>query len=221
MEIKNKEFLAKGKRGFTYTAEVHGEKVLIKEHNPDSEIDTISNEAAMNKKLNGIDVGPKFIAFENNQLIREFVEGERIEDFFEQCTSDEAKYVLKNVLEQCQRMDELGVNKFEMTHPYKHILVRRQKTVDGKTAPETEQHSTQDSDSSSPLAVTMIDFERCKNTEKPKNVTQFCQYIGRIQPLLEKTGLLVSEEEIRELGKAYKQQGYDMKVFEKLVNIFS
>ncbi len=215
MNINNKEFLAKGKRGFVYTGKVNGKKVLIKEHNPEAEIDTISNEAAMNKRLNGIGIGPQFIAFEHNQLIREYVEGERIEEFFAHCTGDEAKYVLKNVLEQCQRMDELGVNKFEMTHPYKHILVSKN-TRDGP-----QRRGEQKKETKNELKVTMIDFERCKNTEKAKNVTQFCQYIGRIEPLLAKIGVHVKEEEIRALGKAYKQKGYDKALFNELVNKFS
>ncbi|MFA6089106.1 MAG: hypothetical protein WC755_04545 [Candidatus Woesearchaeota archaeon] len=64
------------------------------------------------------------------------------------------KYIAISVLKQCFVMDKLGINKFEMTNPHKHLF------VDGKK-------------------VTMIDFERCIYTNKPKNVTQFCEYLRR------------------------------------------
>ena len=51
-------------------------------------------------------------------------------------------------------MDVLKINKKELTNPYKHILINKNK-------------------------VTMIDFERCHEVEKGKNVTQFCEYLMR------------------------------------------
>ena len=75
-EIKNKEFLAKGKRGIVYTASYGGGKVVIKEKNPKSTaINRIYNEANFLKKLNKVGIGPKFIAFFDDILVMEFVEG--------------------------------------------------------------------------------------------------------------------------------------------------
>lgn len=51
-------------------------------------------------------------------------------------------------------MDLAGVNKDEMTHPHRHILVHR----DGGK-----------------WKCTFIDFEKCVLSSRPKNVTQLCQ----------------------------------------------
>ncbi|MBW2983079.1 hypothetical protein KY327_02140 [Candidatus Woesearchaeota archaeon] len=197
MEVKNKEYLARGKRGVTYTGYVDGQKVLVKEHNPDSDADTIANEARMLRALNRHDVGPSFIDYEHGRLVREFVDGERIEEYLVECTPEEAKDVMRQVLDQCKTMDELGINKYEMTHPYKHILV----------TPEGE--------------ALMIDFERCRHTEKPKNVTQFCQYIARLEEKLGWNGVVVDGEKVKELGKRYKRDGYDDEAFQELKSLFA
>ena len=203
MEVERKEFLDRGKRGLAYTGFFDGEKVLVKERNPSSDADTIRNEAFMLQKLNEVGVGPRFIAYDGRQLIREFVDGERIEDFLEHADISSARMVLRDSLGQCRRMDEAGINKFEMTHPYKHILVRPRRGGKGKS-----------------FEAVMIDFERCKHTERPKNVTQLCQYIARLQPKLEIVGLDVDAERVRKLGMRYKREGYDERVFKELLSLF-
>lgn len=196
MEVKDKEYLARGKRGLAYTGYVDGQKVLVKEHNPSSNADTIANEARMLRELNRHGVGPRYITYEHGRLVREFVEGERIEEFLVECSPEEAKAVMRQALDQCKVMDDLGINKFEMTHPYKHILV----TDTGRAV--------------------MIDFERCRHTEKPKNVTQFCQYIARLQEKLGWNGVVVDGERAKELGKRYKREGYDDEAFWELKSLF-
>ena len=63
----------------------------------------------------------------------------------------------------------------------------------------------------------LIDFERCKETAKPQNVTQFLQYIAKIKSTLEKKGLIISREDLSSLGKAYKTSLSD-KDFGKIIN---
>ncbi len=205
MKIENKEFYAKGKRGIVSKAVVDGKIVLVKEHNPDSDADTISNEAEMLKVLNKHNIGPRFIAFEGNALIREFVDGVRIDEFLEACSLEEAKEVIIQILDQCKVMDSIGINKFEMTHPYKHILIERK------------------GDDIKELKAVMIDFERCKYTNKPKNVTQFCQYLSRplVEELLTLKGLDYDPEKVKELGMEYKRRGFDKDVFKELIKVFS
>ena len=60
--------------------------------------------------------------------------------------------------QQCFAMDRLGVNKEEMTHPHRHVIVHR-----SKQPPPTV------------WRCTFVDFEKCSSTTKPKNVTQLCQ----------------------------------------------
>lgn len=202
------EIYARGKRGVVYK---QGE-VCIKEKNPRSAVDTLKNEAKYLKLLNEKAIGPKFINYSDGKLYREFIEGIRISDFFEQETdnnnsenywgeksnkiSNKEKIisVIKQVLEQCREMDLLGINKKELTNPYKDILV----TPDNKAV--------------------MIDFERCHETKKPKNVTQFLQYINRSKPTLEKKGIMVDKEEMIKLGKEYKEKN-DKESFNNILSL--
>ncbi|HJX05424.1 MAG TPA: serine/threonine protein kinase, partial [Candidatus Nanoarchaeia archaeon] len=153
------ELYAKGKRGIIY---LDG-NTCIKVKNPEAEIDTLKNEADYLKILNKEGIGPKLIKFQEGKLYREFVEGKRISDFLEQ-EADNQKIisVIRQVLEQCRKLDLLGIGKKELTNPYKDIII----TKDNKAV--------------------MIDFERCKQSKKPKNVTQFLQYIARNKEALEK-----------------------------------
>ncbi|MBU1199643.1 MAG: hypothetical protein KKF46_04765 [Nanoarchaeota archaeon] len=168
---------AKGKRGIIY----RDDNICIKEKNPDAAVDTLMNEAKFLQVLNEKNIGPKFIKFENGKLFRDFVEGERIEEFLQSADKENIIKVLKNVLEQCRAMDERGVEKKEMTKPYKDILI----TKDNKPV--------------------LIDFERCRFTEHPGNVTQFLQYIAMNKEVLEKKGICVDKKELIKLGKEYKE----------------
>jgi len=79
------------------------------------------------------------------------------------------------LLDQCYSMDKLMVNKEEMHHPLKHVIV---------------------TNVGNPV---LLDFERCSNTEKPKNVTQFIEFICRMD------GITVKIDELRELAREYKE----------------
>jgi putative serine/threonine protein kinase len=109
-------------------------------------------EAIFLKKLNKYKIGPKLYYFDDNCVVMEKLNGDIIQNF--DLKENKNKYIAISVLKQCFVMDKLGINKFEMTNPHKHLF------VDGKK-------------------VTMIDFERCIYTNKPKNVTQFCEYLRR------------------------------------------
>ena len=185
------EIYARGKRGVVYK---QGE-VCIKEKNPRSAVDTLKNEAKYLHLLNKKSIGPRFINYNDGKLYREFIEGIRISDFFEQETDKEKIIsVIKQVLKQCREIDLLGINKKELTNPYKDILV----TPDNKAV--------------------MIDFERCHETKKPKNVTQFLQYINRSKPTLEKKGIMVDKEEMIKLGREYKKKN-DKKSFDEIIKL--
>ena len=200
MLLQGKEFFDKGKRGLVYTAVLDGRKVLVKERNPSADVDTVEHEALMLRKLNELGIGPRFIAFEDDSLVREFVDGQRIEEFLADASALEAKVVVREVLRQCRVMDEAGINKFEMTHPYKHILVSK-----ADSSVQNTEDSSQGSERG--LSVVMIDFERCRFSQRPKNVTQVCQYLARISSSLHERGVSFDADEVLGLGEEYKRQG--------------
>jgi len=189
---KNKKFLAKGKRGFIYFSELRGEKFAIKTTNESSDaLGTILKEAQNNKTLNKIGVGPKFYYYDEKRdfVIREFIEGERIFDWIELNKlgvgfRQNFWKIIDSILIQCRKMDGLGFNKYEMTNPHKDILITKD------------------------LRVFIIDFERCRFTNRPKNITQFCQFLvkGTMQQVLSKFDIYLDRESLLLLAENYKQE---------------
>jgi len=199
--FKNKEYFSKGKRGYIYLSELNGKKYVIKTKNPASEkIGAIENEVIFNKLLNEINIGPKIYYFDEKKdyLIREFVDGKEIFEWIEEhkCNLNFRKNFLKiilNILEQCRRMDLTGINKLELTKPEKDILITKK---------------------NSPV---IIDFERCKKTNNPKNVTQFCQFLssGKMKFALLEQKIIFDEIELRNLSREYKID-LSKKVYDKI-----
>ena len=199
MQVRKKEFFAKGKRGFIYTAKLGNKKIAIKEKNPESKAQSrIEFEAYWLKKLNKHRIGPKFIFFKDGSLAYEFVEGIFIEEFIENSTKDEIGKVLIDLFNQMFLLDELGINKEEMHHPYKHIIITK------KNKP------------------VLLDFERANNTEKPSNVTQLCQFITstNLHSLLTKKGLKINIRKVRAAARKYKHN-INKKNFKEIIKLFS
>ena len=194
MKIKNKKFLAKGHRGIVYTGYLGKKKIVIKEKNPSSEaIRRIKNEARFLRILNKYKIGPKLLKVNKNSIIYEFVDGDFILDFIKKNKKEKIVNVLKDILRQCFVMDKLKINKLEMHHPVKHIIIDKNPVL--------------------------IDFERCYYTEKPKNVSQFCQFIMSISPLLKKKGININKKRLVYLVGKYKQD-YSIKKFKNIIRLF-
>ncbi len=173
---------AEGNRGIIYTGNLRGRKVAIKAKKADSTATgVIANEAKWLKILNKKRIGPKLIFISSSCFVYEFVEGRFIIDYVSGCSREKAVAVIKSMLEQCRMLDELKVNKEEMLRPQRHVIISKGKPV-------------------------MIDFERCRKTRKPKNVTQFCQFIvsGFFNELLKLKGISISREKLLAAAKGYK-----------------
>lgn len=180
--ISDVKKFSEGNRGVIYLGILNGRKVAVKAKRKDSAArGAISNEAKWLKILNRKGIGPKLVRSSNDYFVYEFVEGKFIMDYLSSCSREKAVAVIKKILQQCRKLDELGVNKEEMLRPFRHVIISNGKPV-------------------------MIDFERCKKTKKPKNVTQFCQFLigGRSNELLRQEGVNISREKLLAAAKNYK-----------------
>ena len=145
------ELFAKGKRSLVYKEG----NIIIKEERQDSQaVNRIENEAEWLQKLNKYKIGPKFIKQEGKTIHMEFIDGIELPHYLKNATKEEQKNILLQLLKQARTLDKLRVNKQEMHRPTKNALVRKHKLI-------------------------LIDFERCKKTQEPKNVTQACQFIAK------------------------------------------
>jgi release factor glutamine methyltransferase len=179
LKLHRIRYLAKGKRSKVYRCD----KGVIKiEDTTSGAMSRITNEAKWLKKLNKKGIGPKLITAKSNFIVMEYIEGKRIDEFFEE-EKDKKKIidVIIDILNQCHTMDLMNASKEEMHSPFKHII------VDKKPA--------------------MIDFERCHSDISPKNVTQFMTYLATdwLNNILRKRGITIEKEEIIELSKEYKK----------------
>ena len=55
-------------------------------------------------------------------------------------------------------------------------------------------------------SVTLLDFERTSPSKKPKNVTQFLDYVGKISPQLFQRGYVVDRQKLRRVSQQYKKK---------------
>ena len=175
---------SKGRRGIIFTGNFRNKKVAIKAERPDSPAKgRIRNEIRWLKALNGRGIGPELILHGEDYFVYRFIEGRFIMDFIKGCRNRKAILgVLKDALLQCRVMDGMKVTKEEMLRPWKHVIV-----TPGKK-------------------VAFIDFERCRPSEKPKNVTQFCQFLAgsSLREILKGEGIDVNGNLILKRAAAYK-----------------
>lgn len=176
-------YYAKGKRSIVYICNFKGKKAAAKvESKASRAVNRMENEARWLKLLNRKGIGPKIYAAGQGFIVCEFIKGRRILEWLKAAKKQDIKKALLEILSQCRKMDEMKVTKEEMHRPVKHIIISK-----GKPR--------------------MIDFERCRKTEKPQNVTQFCQFLmsGNVHPLLRKKGLLFEKEAMIPLLKEYRK----------------
>ncbi len=181
-KITNVHYFAKGKRGLVYKGIYAKKTVVVKVQRPDAiTLSTVQFEAQWLKKLNPKKIGPKLFFATEHFLVMEFIEGFLFDEFLETQQKKEILAMIKKLLQQLYLLDTLGINKYEMNHPDKHIIIRKGTPI-------------------------MIDFERCRYTEDPKNITQVVQFIssGRITALLEEKGICVDKIGIQHAARNYK-----------------
>ena len=92
--------------------------------------------------------------------------------------------LIKKLMDQLFIMDKLNINKEEMSHPQKHII------IDKKDNP------------------ILIDFERMHYTIKPSNVTQFSDFLisNNILTTLKKNNININKKQLISAAKTYKNQ---------------
>lgn len=152
------KLLGKGKHGIVYVGQKNGKEVAVKVPLPGSgAFRVLQSEAYWLKKVNDHQIGPRFLSLDEHGLVMELIAGDTFQDWYpvHKGTVD-CKKVFSSVLWQCRTLDIIGVQKEEMHHPVKHILiVQRPKT----------------------MRAVLIDFERSRASLRPSNVTQFCQFL--------------------------------------------
>lgn len=151
-EITEIRYLSKGKRSVVLEGQYKRKHVAIKILNDTTDAkNAILNEAKNLKIVNSLGLGPAFLKKGREYVMMEFVAGEQFQKYWLHASKKSIQKALLEILNQCHIMDQHAFQKFEMTRPYKHVIVGEK--------------------------ITLIDFERGKITQEPINVTQFLQFL--------------------------------------------
>ncbi len=181
--VRNVAYFTHGKRGLIFTGTYHGTGAAIKIKRPESAAENrIANEARWLKKFNAHGIGPKLFFAGSGFVVYRFVDGGFLLPWIGRSGKTAVRRVLRALLGQCFVLDALSVSKEEMHHPTKHIIMAKR---------------------NEPV---LLDFERTHRTAKPQNVTQFVQYLCRLQPLLARKGFTFTPQALREAARRYKWQ---------------
>ena len=183
-KVKNKKHFAKGKRSVVYIGELNKKKVIIKKQSKNSSKEhAIKDEVKWLRRLNKHRLGPKLISEGKDYVIVEFIKGKPILEFLETADKKSIEKVIQKIINKCKTLDSLKINKKEMHKPLKHIIINRNNPR-------------------------FIDFERAKFTERPKNITQFCQFLTskKVSDILKNKGIIINKATLRKFLKNYKSR---------------
>lgn len=146
--------LGKGFVGIVVIAYLNGQKVAVKIRRIDADRADLLHEAAMISKANTVHVAPKLVASSKNFLVMQLIEGDLLPNWLEtHMEKGEVRQVLREILEQCYRLDEAGLDHGELSKAPKHLLVDKANRV------------------------FIVDFETSSLERHVANVTAVCQYL--------------------------------------------
>ncbi|NQU78151.1 methyltransferase [Candidatus Woesearchaeota archaeon] len=175
---------AKGHRGLIYTGLIRKKKMAVKVQRPDIDVnESVDNEVKQLRLLTKHGIGPKVLFAGKGYFVYNFIEGDFIMDYFDRkdVKRNHVVSVMVDVFEQMYKLDNLGLNKEEMHHPVKHVIITpKEKAI-------------------------LLDFERCHARKKTHNVTQFAQFLisGRLLPHIERHKMRVSMLDMLARAKKY------------------
>lgn len=182
----NVPVLGKGYVGIVVVAHVGGKRVALKMRRVDADRQTLEQEAEMLSKANSVGVGPRFLAVGKDFLLMHLVEGYLLIDWL-QTHCDRAVFidVLVDVLEQCWRLDQVGLDHGELSKAPKHLLVDK---------------------ANKPF---IVDFETASVMRNASNVTSVCQFLFQgsseaAKAIAQTLGIISKEELVRAL-RNYKK----------------
>jgi len=194
--------LGKGCVGIVVVAYTNSGRAALKIRRVDADRKEMFHEGEMLRRANAIDVGPKLLDISENFLLMELIEGthfpEWIESLGEREVQSRVRWVLKDILEQCYRLDEAGLDHGELSNAPKHII------VDADDRPY------------------LLDFETASINRRVSNVTSVCQYLflgSQIADKVKEKLGKVDEKQLINALRTYKRKR-TKENFEKLVEKF-
>jgi len=153
-QVSNVNILGKGCVGLVAMAYRGSEKVALKIRRVDADRAEMQREADLLERANSVGVGPTLLAASRNFLLMQFVDGCLLSDWLKKSPGKKRiRKTLHELLVQCKRLDEIGLDHGELSHAPKHVLVGQ---------------------GDRPF---IVDFESASVNRRPANVTSICQFL--------------------------------------------
>ncbi len=152
----NVPVLGKGFVGVAVIAHLNGQRAALKIRRVDADRLGLQHEAAMLSRANLVNVGPTLMSASTNFLLMQFIDGDLLPSWLEAHKETERKRVLgvlREVLEQCWRLDAVGLDHGELSKAPKHVIVSK---------------------GQEPF---LVDFETASVNRRTANVTAVSQYL--------------------------------------------
>lgn len=188
--------LGKGYVGIVLIAHTRQGRVALKIRRVDADRRSMEHEAEMLVKANRIGVGPRFVGMGEDFLLMEYVEGALLPKWLVnqrgRGVGMRIRRVLKDILEQCWKLDQAGLDHGELSRAPKHIIIDAEDIVH------------------------IVDFETASLMRRASNVTSICQYLflaGRVAKALGRRLGEVEKEPLITALRDYKLEKTEQNFF--------
>jgi putative serine/threonine protein kinase len=183
-QVLNTRILGKGCVGLVTLAHGKTGRVALKIRRTDADRTSMFREGRLLQKANAVQVGPKFGAATKDFLLMEFIPGELLPQWLEKgVEKNRLKKLLRDLLEQCWRLDTIHLDHGELSHAPKHIIVE------------------------SGYKPVIVDFETASTDRRPANVTSIAQFLflSEFSPLIVRKIGLKDKKHLIDCLRRYKR----------------
>ncbi len=198
-EVFNLSVLGKGCVGLVLLAYRGRERAALKIRRVDADRKSMQREASLLRKANAAQVGPKLLKASKNFLLMEFVEGQFLLDWLStRKNRAQTRQVLREILEQCRRLDVIMLDHGELSHAQKHLIVNKEDR---------------------PF---IIDFESASLRRKPSNVTSICQFLFVDSRIARNAALGLGEKSVKSVFEILRRYKNDRtrENFDRILKVF-
>jgi len=199
LQVGTISILGKGYVGIVVLGKIGRKKVAVKIRRNDSPRKNLKREAELLKITNQSNVGPKLVGFSKNFLVMEYLEGEKIGDWVaslkKRGSSSQLKTIIKKILEDCYKLDRIGLDHGELSHIVKHVIVGNKTTI--------------------------IDFESSSMDRRVSNVTSATQALcigSGISKIIGRVYKIPKKQKMITVLRRYKREG-TRESFENLLSV--
>lgn len=163
------------------------ERLALKIRRVDSNRESMEREYKITSLVNRIGIGPRVVSYSNDFLIMDLIEGISLDEWvasLKRRMKTRLRSLVHNLLNQCRKLDIIGVDHGELSNLKKHVIISNDKPY-------------------------IIDFESASLQRKVRNVTSAAQYLfigSSVSSRIRKILNIKKTESVLRWLKSYKQK---------------